>query len=103
MATRKTRDAREVSQWSRVLTIGLPVAVGVIIMLLSQTSAVRAMQDEHATGPHATREFGATEVDGYAGEAKCLTCHTGMNSNLQREWAWLLWIPASRIRSIIPR
>jgi hypothetical protein len=80
VATRKTRDAREVSQWSRVLAIGLPVAVGVIIMLLSKTSAVRAMQDEHATGPHATREFGATEVDGYAGEAKCLTCHTGMNS-----------------------
>jgi hypothetical protein len=38
------------------------------------------MQDERATAPRSGRELGATETNRYVGEAKCLSCHTGMGS-----------------------
>jgi hypothetical protein len=80
LATPNTRDAREIGQTSRGLAILLPLAVCTLIFPLSNTSIVRAMQDDHATAPHATREIGATAVNGYAGQTKCLSCHVGMGA-----------------------
>lgn len=80
MATGRTRGARGNRQWSRVLRIALPVVACVIIFPLSNTPTVRAMQDEHATVPQTTREVGATDSNRYVGQAKCLSCHMGLNA-----------------------
>jgi hypothetical protein len=80
VATRGIGDAQQRTRWPRRIAVGLPFAFCVMVTLLCNTAAVRAMQDEHAVAPRSGRELGATVTNKYVGETKCLICHMEMSS-----------------------
>jgi hypothetical protein len=94
VATRARARVRK--KWSPlVAAVGLLFVVCSLATLLLNATAVRAMQDEHAEAPRSAREVGATKSNGYVGEAKCLTCHTGMSAQAQTGMGMAALDPAS--------
>lgn len=85
MTARGTEQAQKRGFCTCCIAVWLSVTVCVLSTALLNTSTVRGMQDDQGVAARSKREAGAKAKNAYAGQAKCLTCHTGLSSQPSTE------------------